>query len=162
MALGKLFRRFSLQALSKRWLGRFGRSLRSRFLRQQDVHRRHVQLERLEERSLLTTLYWLAGPGASGSNWNADNWSTVNDGVADTNLRPQSGDTLIFDTSTTGFNTTNGFVPTNDLTGVTDLKVHIVDASSTADFEFKGNPISVSDSISDIAIKHNEWHGSDF
>ena len=54
MALGKLFRRFSLQALGRRWVKRFGRGLRKRFLRQLDVHRRHVHMERLEDRSLLT------------------------------------------------------------------------------------------------------------
>src|SRR5262245_24958018 len=105
MPLGKLFRHFSLQALSRRWFKRFGRSLKNRFLRQ-DVHRKWMRAEPLEERSLLSTIYWL---GAASSNWNSDSWSAANDGTADATLRPQNNDTLVFNTTTSGFSATNGF-----------------------------------------------------
>ena len=82
MALGKLFRRFSFNGLGRRWMKRFGRSLRNRFLRQ-DVHRKQMRMERLEDRSLLTTLYWLA---TNSSNWNDNNWSAANNGSVDSGL----------------------------------------------------------------------------
>src|SRR5437763_584559 len=107
MARGKFFRRFSLQALGKRWMKRFGYSARKRFLRQQDVHRQHMRMERLEERSLLTTYTWVGGDSAAPAAWSdANNWSPA--------TVPTSADDVVFDGTATSPNSTvdTGFAGT--------------------------------------------------
>src|SRR5262245_35247807 len=75
MPLGKLFRRFSLQALGRRWFNRFGRSLKNRFLRQ-DVHRKWMRVEPLEGRELLSTFHSVAsGNWNSPATWQLDSGS---------------------------------------------------------------------------------------
>src|SRR3954470_11510592 len=117
MALGKLFRRFSLNALGRRWMKRFGRNLRHRFLRQ-DVHRKWMRIEPLEERSLLTgtVIYWLGTNSATNQNWSGDNWTNASGGTVVTGLKPGVGDTLVFDTTQMHFNDTpSSFAPINDM-----------------------------------------------
>jgi autotransporter-associated beta strand protein len=53
MAFGKFFSQFSFQALGKRFLRRFGSSVKRRFLRQ-SFGRRFSRFEQLEDRALLT------------------------------------------------------------------------------------------------------------
>lgn len=53
MALGNIFGQFSLRALGKRILKRFGGTLKRRFLRQ-NSHQRFSRFEKLEDRSLMT------------------------------------------------------------------------------------------------------------
>src|SRR5689334_11588146 len=121
MALRSLFRRLSLSALSRRWMKRFGTSLRKRFLRQQDVHRTHMQMERLEDRSLLATLTWVA-PGAD-NNWStAGNWSSTDPSGHPT---PKSNDTIVFNSANAGGS--GFFSPNNDLSisSVTGLFIQI-------------------------------------
>ena len=50
-----LFRQFSLRVFGKRFLKRFGSTLKRRFLRQ-EVHRRFARFEQLEDRSLMTVI----------------------------------------------------------------------------------------------------------
>src|SRR5689334_17664556 len=113
MALRSLFRRFSLSALSKRWMKRFGTSLRKRFLRQQYVLRRNMRMEPLEERSLLTALH-LVGTASNA-------WSNPNNWVETTT--PMSGDTLVFDTTNAG--AVNFYTPNNDISSLTNLNITV-------------------------------------
>jgi autotransporter-associated beta strand protein len=75
-------------------------------------------------------LHWL---GTTNSNWGtAANWLE--------NAAPASGDTLVFDTTTTGFaGTVAAFAPFDDLPALTGLSLGFVDASAAGDFAVSGN-----------------------
>jgi autotransporter-associated beta strand protein len=77
-----------------------------------------------------TTLHWIGSAGSTA-------WSTASNWLE--NTAPVSGDNLVFDTSAAGFSTANGFAPVNDLAGLTNLTIDIVDASSSGDFNITGN-----------------------
>src|SRR6476619_3354251 len=75
MKLGTIWHRISPRVLGQRWLGRSGKRVRQRFLRQYS-QRRLIRMESLEERMLLATFTWDGG-GAT-TNWSdADNWDQV-------------------------------------------------------------------------------------
>ncbi|MGL4460952.1 MAG: autotransporter-associated beta strand repeat-containing protein, partial [Planctomycetia bacterium] len=98
-------------------------------------------VETLEDRTTPATLLWL---GTASSNWNSDSWTIVNDGTADPGLRPGNNDVLMFNTTSTGFNTSNGFSNSNNLpTNPTGLTLQINDASGLGDFFISGNQINL-------------------
>ena len=86
------------------------------------------------------TLHW---QGTEDSTWsNPNNWL---EGIA-----PRDGDSLVFDTATTGF--ANRFTAVNDLTGLIVNAIEIVDNSSTANFTITGNAIGIENGISSQGI----------
>ncbi len=97
------------------------------------VSRCWPRLECLDDRIAPAALHWLGNAGADGLLWNVPaNWQE--------NLVPVSGDNLIFDTTTPGFAATpNGFSPSNNIAGLTNLTIAIDDDSSIGDFHLSGN-----------------------
>ena len=91
----------------------------------------------LEDRVTPATLHWLGSPAGNGNLWGvATNWL---EGRA-----PASGDRLVFDASSPGFSATaNGFAPTNDVAGLTDLSIGINDASPAGDFAIGGKAVTL-------------------
>ncbi|OWK43065.1 beta strand repeat-containing protein [Fimbriiglobus ruber] len=79
------------------------------------------------------TLHWLGSAGANGNLWSVGaNWLE--------NRAPLSGDHLVFDTTTPGFSATaNGFAPSDDISGLTNLSIAINDNSAAGDFAITGN-----------------------
>jgi hypothetical protein len=73
----------------------------------------------LEDRLTPTTLHWLGNSAANGNLWSvAGNWLE--------NQAPLSGDRLVFDSAIPGFSATaNGFAPTNDISGLSNLAIGI-------------------------------------
>ncbi|HUG70323.1 MAG TPA: Calx-beta domain-containing protein, partial [Pirellulaceae bacterium] len=93
------------------------------------------------------TLHW---QGDVSSNWSDPaNWLE--------NLAPQNGDTLVFDTNTSGLTST---VSTNDLTGLMVNRITIFDDSSTSNFTLNGNAISLAGGISRDGSAGFPWHAS--
>src|SRR5262249_32028143 len=88
--------------------------------------------------STAPTLHWVGSGAANGNLWSvAANWAE--------NTAPANVYTLIFDTTTSGFSaTTNGFNPSNDLTGLSSITVSINDVSSAGDFTLSGNYLDLS------------------
>jgi autotransporter-associated beta strand protein len=88
----------------------------------------------LEDRVTPTTLHWI---GASGNQWGtAANWLE--------NAIPNTGDALVFDTTTAGFSATaNGFGPVNNVSGLTGLTLTINDGSAANDFNVTGTAVGL-------------------
>lgn len=95
-------------------------------------------LETLEDRRLLTTLFW---QGDVNSNWSeAGNWNTLQDGTG-TDQAPQAAnnDVLIFDTNTPGV---GNFANNNDIVGLTGIEIQIVDDDANT-FNISGNSLGL-------------------
>ena len=88
----------------------------------------------LEDRVTPATLHWLGSAGGSGNLWSVpSNWLE--------NRAPASGDQLTFDSSTPGFSSSaNGFAPTNDVAGLTNLTIGINDSYPPATFRSAATP----------------------
>src|SRR3954452_21219394 len=87
-------------------------------------------LEHLEDRVVPATLYWQGdNVGNPGSTNVAANWNTLQNGLGADQL-PASGDTLVFDTNTTGF---SRFLISSDL-ALNNITIQINDASAAGDF----------------------------
>jgi autotransporter-associated beta strand protein len=103
---------------------------------------RLLQLEPLEARHLLATLYWL---GTTNGDWNADNWTDTPGGTMVSGLVPSiTNNDLRFDTTQLNFNNVAAsFAVSNDIPDLTGLQLTINDASGVADFNIGGNAISL-------------------
>src|SRR5437762_2521478 len=96
------------------------------------------QFEEMEDRVVPsgTTLKWI---GATSAWSDPANWSIV----AGADTSPQTGDTLIFDTTFGSFvGGAAAFTPNND-TAAADLTISIIDASGAGDFNFTGNSVAL-------------------
>ncbi len=103
------------------------------------MRRRSLFVETLEQRALLTTLYWL---GTTDSNWNGNNWTNTTGTVMVPGAKPASGDTVVFDTTQSKFNNVAGsFTATNNIASLTGLTVQINDSSAVGDFTLNGSAI---------------------
>lgn len=90
-------------------------------------------MESLEARRVLATLFWQGD--AANTNWGtAGNWADDLAGT-DTGALPANGDTLVFNTNTTGF---ASFTANNNLAGLTGIDIQIVDDSGAGDFTIGG------------------------
>ena len=87
------------------------------------------------------TLHWIGNAAAGGDKWGtAANWQEA--------VVPQNGDRLIFDASNNAFSASvNGFAPNNDLTGLTNISIGIIDSSSGGDFAITGKAIGLSTTV---------------
>ncbi len=97
-------------------------------------------------------LYW---QGDVDQYWSTPgNWNTAIDGTGGS-ISPASGQfVLSFDTSVTGFTSP---VSINDLTGLGDVRLEIIDSSPTVDFSISGNAITVP---SGYTIRHQQTAGT--
>jgi fibronectin-binding autotransporter adhesin len=118
---------------------RANRTARMRHLRRRT---RILQLEPLEARHLLATLYWL---GTTNGDWSADNWTDTPGGTMVSGLVPSiTNNDLRFDTTQLNFNNVAAsFAVSNDIPDLTGLQLTINDASGVADFNIGGNAISL-------------------
>ncbi len=86
--------------------------------------------------AIVDTLHW---QGDVDSDWsNPDNWL---EGV-----RPFDGDSVVFDTATSGF--ASRFSPLNDVTGLELADITIIDNSNAGDFTLAGESITLTGGIS--------------
>lgn len=82
------------------------------------------------------TLYW---QGDASNLWSvAANWNTAQNGAGSDQV-PANADVLVFDTNTPGV---GNFANNNDLVGLTDIEIQIVDDDAN-DFSISGNSIEL-------------------
>ncbi|NOX55003.1 MAG: hypothetical protein GXP27_11320, partial [Planctomycetes bacterium] len=144
--------------LWKHWLNRLvGRWTRSAITAR---HRRRpfrqrsasVPVETLEDRTLLSTLYWQGDVDTAWST--AGNWNTAQDGTG-SDQAPTDGDTLVFDTSTVGL---ASFVSSADLS-VTGITIQVVDADAGNDFTIQSDA-GVTIGLAAAGITNNQTAGT--
>jgi autotransporter-associated beta strand protein len=96
--------------------------------------RRLLEVEPLEGRRLLATLFWQGDTSMAWSD--PTNWNTAQDGTG-IGVAPQAAnsDILVFDTTTTGV---TSFTSLNDIVGLTDIEIQIVDNDPVNEFFISG------------------------
>lgn len=124
--------------------GFLGRALHKGRIRRQDrdarrrlLHRRLLGHESLEDRRVLTTLFWQGDVDNSFST--AGNWNTAQDGTG-SDQAPVDMDVLVFDTNTVGI---ASFTPNNDIVGLANVEIQIVDDSAANAFTIGGNGVTL-------------------
>ena len=113
--------------------------LRKRNARRKTTSQSRLSYDFLERRDLLAMLFW---QGDVDSAWSTPgNWNTVQNNTG-ADQAPANGDILVFATNTTGF---SNFTSNNDLIGLSDIEIEIVDDSAANSFNITGNLVQLTD-----------------